>query len=113
MAKCNNCFHNQVCDFACKRCGGANCIFFVDSSRMVELPCKVGDTVYVLTGKGFPQKRTVTEIHWNRHGDITFTIRNIKTHESEIRLFWEFNMDKPDIFTDYQKALDAQRSANG
>lgn len=80
---------------------------------MVELPCKVGDTVYVLTEKGFPQKRTVTEIHWNRHGDITFTIRNIKTHESEIRLFWEFNMDKPDIFTDYQKALDAQRSANG
>lgn len=113
MAKCNNCFHDQVCDFACKRCDGANCIFFVDSSRMVELPCKVGDTVYVLTEKGFPQKRTVTEIHWNRHGDITFTIRNIKTHESEIRLFWEFNMDKPDIFTDYQKALDAQRSANG
>lgn len=48
MAKCNNCFHNQVCDFACKRCDGANCIFFVDSSRMVELPCKVGDTVYAV-----------------------------------------------------------------
>lgn len=48
MAKCNNCFHNQVCDFACKRCDGANCIFFVDSSRMVELPCKAGTTVYML-----------------------------------------------------------------
>lgn len=50
MAKCNNCFHNQVCDFACKRCDGANCIFFVDSSRMVELPCKVGDHVFRLCG---------------------------------------------------------------
>ena len=47
MGKCNNCYHNQICDFACKRCDGANCIFFVDSSRMVELPCKVGDTMYV------------------------------------------------------------------
>lgn len=50
MAKCNNCYHNQVCDFACKRCDGANCIFFVDSSRMVELPCKVGDHVFRLCG---------------------------------------------------------------
>lgn len=50
MTKCNNCFHNQVCDFACKRCDGANCIFFVDSSRMVELPCKVGDHVFRLCG---------------------------------------------------------------
>ena len=50
MAKCNNCYHNQVCDFACKRHGGANCIFFVDSSRMVELPCKVGDHVFRLCG---------------------------------------------------------------
>lgn len=48
MAKCNNCFHNQVCDFACKRCDGANCIFFVDSSRMVELPCKPGDIVFYM-----------------------------------------------------------------
>ena len=50
MEKCNNCYHNQVCDFACKRCDGANCIFFVDSSRMVELPCKVGDHVFRLCG---------------------------------------------------------------
>ena len=46
MAKCNNCFHNQVCDFACKRCDGANCIFFVDCSRLVEFPCAIGDTIF-------------------------------------------------------------------
>ena len=46
MAKCNNCYHNQVCDFACKRHGGANCIFFIDSSRMVELPCKQYDILW-------------------------------------------------------------------
>ena len=85
MAKCNNCFHNQVCDFACKRCDGANCIFFVDSSRMVELPCKVGDTVYRIDKSGcypkyepFVQELTVTEISWKheKYGnkDLGFAI---------------------------------------
>ena len=113
MATCKDCLHIGICPNLNHETVADKCPDFKDRSRFVELPCKVGDTVYVLTGKGFPQKRTVTEIHWNRHGDITFTIRNIKTHESEIRLFGEFSMDKPDIFTDYQKALDAQRSANG
>ena len=48
MAKCNNCFHNQVCDFACKRHGGANCIFFIDSSRIAEMHCKPGDIVFYM-----------------------------------------------------------------
>lgn len=69
MAKCNNCFHNQVCDFACKRCDGANCIFFADSSRMVELPCKPGDIVFYMNRyrrNVWPMKIISVEI--NSHG---------------------------------------------
>ena len=60
MATCKECLHVEVCKFKdlpaplsdsyireseCieKRCGN-----FKDSSRFVELPCKVGDTVYII-----------------------------------------------------------------
>ena len=56
MAKCENCYHYE----ACKSCheefnymvgenlGVVNCPLFEDKSLIVELPCRVGDVVYVL-----------------------------------------------------------------
>ena len=53
--KCENCYHYE----ACKSCheefnymvgenlGVVNCPLFEDKSLIVELPCRVGDTVYV------------------------------------------------------------------
>lgn len=45
MANCENCIHNEVCKnyepkstIACER--------YKDNSLIVELPCKVGDTVF-------------------------------------------------------------------
>lgn len=47
MAKCENCYHKDVCigrpdveEYGCK------CEDYKDKSLMIELPCKVGDTVY-------------------------------------------------------------------
>ena len=48
MASCKKCIHYAVCadfyDDEIERT--APCSFFKDRSRFVELPCKVGDTVY-------------------------------------------------------------------
>lgn len=48
MAKCENCYHNEMCQ-ALENCNGimkipANCCeYFRDNSLIVELPCRVGD----------------------------------------------------------------------
>ena len=53
MAKCENCYHNEMCQ-ALEVCNGvmkipANCCdYYKDKSLIVELPCRVGDTVYIL-----------------------------------------------------------------
>ena len=48
MAKCENCYHAGVClhrinyeDYDCE------CANYKDKSLIVELPCRVGDVVYV------------------------------------------------------------------
>ena len=45
---CEKCLHRNVCGFyePDEECGACN--HFADKSRFVELPCKVGDTVWVL-----------------------------------------------------------------
>lgn len=50
MASCKDCIHDNVCDKMNKiECGLLNkCEYFKDRTRFVELPCKVGDTVYVI-----------------------------------------------------------------
>ena len=56
---CKDCYHFKVCDIRIKRdyeikvrigLPNAHCPYFKDKSRIVELPCMVGDTVYVLMG---------------------------------------------------------------
>ena len=60
MPKCRDCLHWEVCDeyrgafwghkaqYRSPRVNASadSCIFYKDRSRFVELPCKVGDTVY-------------------------------------------------------------------
>ena len=45
MATCKECIHFVVCDEVPTK-SADDCDFFKDRSRFVELPCKVGDTVY-------------------------------------------------------------------
>lgn len=58
MATCNDCIHDEACKSQVPRtfwdskdfCVG--CEHFKDKSRYIELPCKVGDTIYhTFTGK--------------------------------------------------------------
>ena len=46
MSKCDICICNPVCDH--NRFGWENCNSFKDKSLFVELPCKVGDDIYIL-----------------------------------------------------------------
>ena len=48
---CKECIHFQICDYSGRQlwgamAGEAGCADFKDKSRIIELPCKVGDKVY-------------------------------------------------------------------
>ena len=81
---CKDCIHQESCvDWAKVRKGNDRsvkgiveqiiegehygCEFFKDRSKFIELPCEVGDTVYILhrykDGNGFLQEVTVSGIH--------------------------------------------------
>lgn len=56
---CKDCVHVDVCEeygevFSLIK--GGKCSLFKDCSRFVELPCKVGDTVYVIESIDGEQK---------------------------------------------------------
>ena len=76
---CKDCIHYDVCllerdnskdkltaDGLFKK-AEEDCAYFKDKSRIVELPCKVGDTVYeIRPDRGFVQEYTVITIHISR-----------------------------------------------
>ena len=48
MSKCENCIHYERCDSLSETVNeNYQCDYFKDKSLCVELPCKVGDTVYI------------------------------------------------------------------
>ena len=52
MASCKDCMHEEVCSIFSSDLnedGAEKCVGFKDRNRFVELPCKVGDTMYILT----------------------------------------------------------------
>lgn len=67
---CKDCEHYLLCanditnfyeDFKNKNDVEERCLYFKDKSTMLELPCKVGDTVYVINRAGKPQKMILDE----------------------------------------------------
>lgn len=48
---CKDCIHNEMC-YGTHTDESPTCCDFKDKSRYIELPCKVGDTVYYITGIG-------------------------------------------------------------
>ena len=51
MASCNDCIHNEICQQIAEPFNiidaDMSCTDFKHSARFVELPCKVGDKVYL------------------------------------------------------------------
>ena len=53
MASCKECMHEEVCNIFSgdlNEDGAEKCVCFKDRNRFVELPCKIGDTVFVVNG---------------------------------------------------------------
>lgn len=46
MPNCENCYHFHMCDLQYRLEEHQDCKHYKDKSLIVELPCKVGDTVY-------------------------------------------------------------------
>lgn len=57
MASCKQCFHYEACKYMYEAAFDqqwfpfGTCDRFSDSSRIIELPCKIGDPVFVIGGK--------------------------------------------------------------
>lgn len=76
MASCKDCLHYEFC-CAGKLClpDYVNCKYFKDRNRFVELPCKVGDTVYQTDG---------IRIYGNKIERIIFDTNNFGFDETSI-----------------------------
>ena len=48
MVDCENCLHWEVCGYALNSKTVYKCDCFVDESKVIELPCRVGDTMWKL-----------------------------------------------------------------
>ncbi len=55
---CRDCIHHEICVLLLQNTD-AVCNGFADKSRYIELPCKVGDTVYCVDYAGEIKPRTV------------------------------------------------------
>ena len=56
MATCKDCFHVEACTafsaiIHAARDAEKGCEHFKDRSRIIELPCKLGDPVFIIGGK--------------------------------------------------------------
>lgn len=51
MATCNDCLHCEVCKWTCLPPKAEQCVDFKERARFVELPCKMGDTLYMIVTK--------------------------------------------------------------
>lgn len=78
MASCKDCMHEKVCDYFAgdlNEEGAENCVCFKDHNRFVDLPCKVGDTVYQTDG---------IRIYENKIERIIFDTNDIGFDETSI-----------------------------
>lgn len=124
MPKCENCYHHDICIFhgasGCERC-----MQYKDKSLIVELPCKVGDTVWI---KGEPLvvdfihiDNTVTFcIHFNCYerdcGDCPFCEDEVSwegEHDCRTSGYLEFTADDigKTVFLTREEAENALRES--
>lgn len=75
MVTCKDCIHFETCKafsrvrqdvmFTSSSEAGMLCSRFADKSRFIELPCKIGDEVYVITKAGYPYHGTHIQRHYH------------------------------------------------
>lgn len=97
---CKDCLHVDVCEKHCEYQHAAGCCIctmrtcnykyelnvendcpqFADKSRFVELPCKIGDTVWAIRyfhSRLTPQKGIVSEMYFTRDMKLHITVKYV------------------------------------
>lgn len=103
---CKDCIHYIACKSLLESQGyivdGAGedadkrCKEFADKSRFVELPCKVGDVVYVLTSDsptGFEESRVKRMTLSNFNGGMTIKFKIPCVYDDWGKAFWQFSSE--------------------
>lgn len=69
MKTCKDCLHNEMC-YATHTDDNPTCCDFTDRSKWIQLPCRVGDIVYYITGIGHNliKPATIKEIIIDKNG---------------------------------------------
>ena len=108
---CKECIHYEVCGFEwCDSEDLAFCKDFKEKSRIVELPCKVGDLIYCLS---FVNEHYELEIEKILRMEILIGIYT--THmliKTKKRRIWSSNYNRT-WFTDKAKAEAKLKELNG
>lgn len=94
--KCENCLHYGVCTFAKQYETVDKCPDFADKDLYIKLPCKVGDTVWVIY-RGYITTAEVLTIYIDRVGGM-FDLK-IKT-KGETTVGFRTVIDKDYTFDD-------------
>ena len=95
METCKECIHFVVCEEVPTK-SADDCDFFKDCVRFVELPCKVGDTLY--SNNQFIQSARVMAIYIDGNGGM-FDLE-ITAYNDERFLGFEKFVDKDYTFED-------------
>lgn len=73
MAKCKNCYHYEACLYFLAKenkilnnSEGFVCGYYKDKSLIVELPCRIGDTVFIIS-RGDIINLTVNNISYSSY----------------------------------------------
>lgn len=92
---CTNCIHNFVCTILQNGGYRQDCKSFIDKECIIELPCKVGSTIYIHAYNRTTKKYEVVPI------------RDIELSELAVLI-----QDKTPVFLDEAVATDALKDRN-
>ena len=84
MIDCKNCLHYAVCGYALNSKTIYECYFFTDKSKIIELPCKVGDICWFIRNNKII-KTTVEKIVLKEKGRLYLKLSCNSLYETSCR----------------------------
>ena len=111
IVMCQNCIHYVACQkFGVLKSDFIKCEIFKDKELYLELPCKIGDTVYVV--RQMTQKECIEAgvepyiIRINNHisKSVSYTNRPYKIIETKMKQSY-YNLYGKTVFLTYNEAL--------
>lgn len=84
MIDCKNCLHYAVCGYALNSKTVYRCDYFANKSRVIELPCKVGDICWFIRNNKII-KTTVEKIVLKEKGRLYLKLSCNSLYETSCR----------------------------